>query len=112
MQPRQYIEVRFQVVGYHNWPDAPDDVDFLRGRHRHTFHFRIRMLVEHGNRALEFITVRNRLEWTVRSLDGDFGSRSCEQLAEWLYGRSNYSHSITEIGVSEDGEFEGILKWE
>jgi len=113
----QYVEVRFQVVGFHSWPDAPKELLFLRNVHRHTFHFRVRASVKHTDRAIEFTVMKRYLYEVIISHFGpncaaDFGSKSCEMLAQWLHDNAKeYTDEIVEIGVSEDGEFEGILQW-
>lgn len=114
-----FIEVRFQVKGKHHWPDAPDEVAFLRDMHRHTFHFRVRLAVCHLNRAVEFIMFRDlcRQAFSYPGYDTtmDFGTKSCEQLAMTLHcflqKHSDVGPAVKEIGVSEDGEFEGIVQW-
>ena len=34
------IYVKFTKEGIHCYPDAPEDVEFLKNPHRHIFHFR------------------------------------------------------------------------
>ena len=114
------VEVRFQVKGMHCWPNAPDTVAFLRHPHRHTFHFRVRIAVCHLDRDVEFIMLRDLCRQAFGhplpiAATIDFGTKSCEQLAMTLrYFLDNHSgvgKAVKEIGVSEDGEFEGIIQW-
>jgi hypothetical protein len=116
---KTFIEVRFQIKGKHCWPDAPTEVAFLRSPHRHTFHFRVRLAVCHLNRAVEFIMFRDMCRQAFGAQQDttvDFGTKSCEQLAVALQcfltrQHDVYGAAVKEIGVSEDGEFEGIVQW-
>jgi len=36
-----YIWITTQKAMFHKYPDAPDEVSFLRNEHRHMFHFKI-----------------------------------------------------------------------
>ena len=42
---KKSIWVTFQKEGIHKYPDAPDEVDFLRYPHRHMFHFKVQIEV-------------------------------------------------------------------
>lgn len=113
-----FIEVRFQVKGKHCWPSAPDAVAFLRHPHRHTFHFRVRIAVCHLDRDVEFIMFRDLCRQAFSHHGHEtinFGTKSCEQLATTLHcfldNHSDVGKAVKEIGVSEDGEFEGIVQW-
>ena len=44
-QVKKNIWVTFQKEGIHKYPDAPDEVDFLRYPHRHMFHFKVQIEV-------------------------------------------------------------------
>ena len=48
------IFVKFALPGIHCYPDAPDDVSYLRSPHRHLFHFKVGVPVNHANREIEF----------------------------------------------------------
>jgi len=101
------IWVTFQKEGLHCYPDAPDEVEFLRDTHRHIFHFRVEMTVGHDDREVEFILLKRELEslYDDSVLELDF--QSCEMIARTLlhylvdkYGNER-DYTIT---VSEDGE--------
>ena len=109
----------FRQVGFHNWPNAPEEHKYLAQLHRHEFHVRVEVEVVHADRAIEFIKLKQiaktafqQLGWQQQSLAGmiNFGSRSCEVLAKHLrlhlldaYPLDDIP-KITAIEVSEDGE--------
>lgn len=116
MVTQTMIEVRFQVKGRHRWPNAPTAVAFLRDSHRHTFHFRVRIIVRHDDRDVEFILFRDRCAELMDFNPGEtsnYGEMSCEQLAKHLWSgleHAGFGDQLVEIGVGEDGEFEGIVR--
>ena len=112
----------FRKVGFHHYPDAPKDVDFLASRHRHMFHFKVSVEVSHDNREVEFFTLQR---WCLEQYEKgelEMDHRSCEMLAKELlaklaahpiYGRIAISTAVSDLGytqrqhiveVSEDGE--------
>ena len=50
----RHIYIQTQFTGYHRWDDAPDCVAFLRNTHRHVFHVKVTVPVQHNDRAIEF----------------------------------------------------------
>lgn len=105
------IVVRTQFEGLHHWPEAPDEVGFLRHPHRHIFHVQLEIAVMHGDRELEFILVKRALDtylaaFTEASL-ADVATRgSCEDIAQMVidWASLKYGHRPMECLVSEDGE--------
>lgn len=102
------IVVTLQVPGFHNWPDAPEEVGFLREKHRHTFVLRLRKPVNHLDRDIEIILFKGEvLDFLHRQLplwDGspdtlDFGPMSCEMIAMALL----QEFSLSSAEVLEDG---------
>jgi hypothetical protein len=110
MANKKYIEVRFQFEGAHCWPNAPDSVLFLRTPHRHVFHVRARMDVNHNDREIEFILVKRHLQQNMidvfRMSNNLLPTSSCEEMAEYLceYIKQFYKRTSVEVEVSEDGE--------
>lgn len=100
------IWVTTKVVGFHQWPDAPDEVSFLQNRHRHEFHFKAGFIVQDSNRELEFFLKQRDLSraltnlYTFQGLGFKFGSRSCEMIAEELLEELDAAY----VECSEDGE--------
>ena len=120
------IWVTFKKEGIHKYPaalDDPklatgdwDDVSFLGYPHRHIFHFRVRIQVQHNDRDIEFIQFKRWLERLYSGTnDGENSSsdevllldyKSCEMIADDLYEKisAKYPGRFVEIEVSEDGE--------
>lgn len=108
---KREIEVRFRFEGIHCYPDAPEEVEFLRKKHRHEFHVRVRMDVAHDDRELEFLIVKRKIQNFIYGWSFDLGSRSCEvmarEIAEMIITRL---HRISvEVEVNEDGENGAIV---
>lgn len=86
------IKVVNKVRGSHCWPDAPEQVAYLRDVHRHVFVFRTQVRVQHDERDIEFHMLQTHiyaLLWagwgdSSLSLFCSFGTNSCESLARWL----------------------------
>lgn len=116
------IWVTFQKEGIHRYPAAgtdsrlatggADDVSFLQYPHRHMFHFKVSISVEHDDRDLEFIQVKR---WLISLYDGNvlnLDFKSCEMIARELYVliADRYGkHRTVIIDVSEDGENGAVL---
>ena len=110
------IWVTFRKEGIHLYPAAKDDpalatgdwddVSFLGVAHRHIFHFKVRIEVEHNDRDIEFIQFKRWLEklYTEKTLQLDY--KSCEMIADDLNAtiQKRYQGRGTIIEVSEDGE--------
>lgn len=84
---------------FHSWPDAPDDVAFLRATHRHIFHVKLGVAVSHANRHVEFIALKKAVDLHI-SLWDEVSDRSCEMMATELLERFGAEF----VEVSEDGE--------
>lgn len=114
-----FVWCKFRVTGFHNWPDAPLSVEYLREKHRHEFHFYVAVEVREDNRQIEFITLKEacrfilfKLWHTDLSNNFLFENRSCEMIAKELlselekvplYNNFNLETQII-VEVSEDGE--------
>ena len=104
----------FQFEGWHCWPDAPDAFTYLRNSHRHMFHVRAEVSVEHDNRDVEFIEMKRYLEAFATGLESEFvggprypTSLSCEMMAALFVDeiRRVYGpRQVVVVTVSEDGE--------
>ena len=110
------IWVTFQREGFHCYPAAAtdpslatggwDDVSFLSARHRHVFHFKVSIEVEHQDRAIEFFQFKR---WLQRLYDNnvlEMNHMSCEMMADQLAEQiqARYPDRKLIIDVSEDGE--------
>ena len=121
--PEQYIRVTTQAEGVHHWPGAPEHEDYLRQPHRHLFTVTIRMQTRHGDREIEINAFTRWLHGQVlpslapaSTAPGliDFGTRSCEQLAEQIIHQIRKRHGDDrwiECEVLEDGILGGGVRW-
>ena len=100
------IWVTFQKEGIHQYPAAPEGVEFLMHPHRHIFHFRVDIEVFHDDRDIEFILFKRELEKLYEGGVLDMNHKSCEMLADDLAGyiQDKYPDRELTIEVSEDGE--------
>ena len=100
------IFVTWQKEGIHQYPGAPEGVEFLQYPHRHMFHFRVEIDVFHNDRDIEFILLKRELEalYDEKTLQLDY--KSCEMMADDLadYINKNYPKRDLVIEVSEDNE--------
>ena len=99
----------FQFEGYHRWPEAPAEVDFLRSRHRHMFHVRVEKTVEHEDRNCEFIMLKHEAIETVEAAKRtalDHETWSCETWARYLVD----AMGLSKCEVSEDGENGAVVQ--
>lgn len=102
---QSFIYITTQTEFIHAYPDAPDEVAYLRNPHRHLAHIRIQVEVFDDDREIEFIMFKHRVD---EYLDlNTMSNRSCEMIArellefvQQLYG----THRDVSIEVSEDGE--------
>jgi hypothetical protein len=86
------VIVKLSVDGCHNFPKAGElfpEVAFLANRHRHMFHFTVASKVTHSDRDKEFIMLKrdvieyvNKKYYNTYTRTCEFGSKSCEMLAE------------------------------
>ena len=123
VRPNKMIWVTFRKEGIHKYPaalESPElktgdeyDVSFLGYPHRHIFHFRVWIAVEHSDRAIEFIQFKRWLEnlYNQGTLQLDY--KSCEMMAEDLYEQiaAKYPGREVWIEVSEDGENGALIKF-
>lgn len=97
---RVVAQTRFE--GFHSWPDAPEEVEFLRNRHRHEFHVRAEKIVSHDNREVEFILLKQEIDATIEEGQEICAAEhwSCEQWAKHLLD----TLKLDKVEVFEDGE--------
>lgn len=117
------IWVTFTKEGIHKYPAAATDpalatgdeydVSFLATPHRHIFHFRVWIDVDHSDRAIEFIQFKRWLENLYRNGTLQLDYKSCEMISEDLYLQiaAKYPNKEVWIEVSEDGENGALLKF-
>jgi len=105
-QVKKSIWVTFQKEGIHKYPDAPDEVDFLRYPHRHIFKFKVQIEVYHGDRDIEFFIFKRWLESLYADNIIELDYKSCEMISDELARqiKDKYPQRWLAIDVSEDGE--------
>lgn len=116
-----FIGIRFEVEGFHNYPDASKNhgelVKFLEQSHRHIFKFNCKKRVNHDNRDEEFILLRRKVKQYINRKFPvfesncecyDFGSMSCEMIAKNILKQFDFDS----VEVSEDGENYAIVEKE
>ena len=123
MTPGRYIKVTTQAEGLHHWPGAPAGEGYLRQPHRHLFTVTVRMQVRHDDREVEINAFARWLHdqilpsLAITPRDGgpaDFGTRSCEQVAEQITRQIRTQHGEDrwiECEVLEDGILGGGIRW-
>lgn len=97
------ITVRVRVEGFHCWPGAIPEAEWLAARHRHLFHVEVESVVQHDDRDREFILFGREIRALLRERFGspcEFGSLSCEQIAGLLLSHFD----ALRVSVFEDGE--------
>lgn len=116
VQQTKTIWVTFSKEGVHKYPAAlddpslatggADDVSFLGYPHRHIFHFKVWISVDHNDRDIEFIQFKR---WCESLYKGDIlqlDYKSCEMIADDLYSKiaEQYPGRYVKISVAEDNE--------
>lgn len=105
--------IRTQFVGFHKWMNAPDEVAYLRDRHRHVFGVRVGVDVDAGgDRVLEFHMIKASVERIIRervTCLHDVGSCEmiCKEITSGLI--DEYGNRTYVVEVDEDGECGSIF---
>lgn len=106
------VVAKTSYEGVHCWPEAPEEVKYLRDPHRHIFEVVVEVQVSHNDREVEFIMLKHKInKWLDAHKDKNgvwqMDRMSCEQVAERLielleseYGRGRW----IAVSVYEDGE--------
>lgn len=104
MLGKKFIFITTQFEGFHQYPNAPYEVSFLKNKHRHIFKLKIWISVNHNDRELEFIMFK----WFIDKLiqKNNFNNMSCEMISDELYEKINKEYPSREVRIelSEDGE--------
>ena len=99
-----YIWITTQFEGFHKYPNAPEEVSFLREAHRHIFHVRVWIEVFHNDRDIEFILFKQFVNSIVKENNLDY--KSCEMISDDLQFliSERYPERKIMIEISEDLE--------
>jgi len=125
IRPNKMIWVTFRKEGIHKYPAALTDpalatgdeydVSFLGHPHRHIFHFRVWINVQHNDRDIEFIQFKRWLEklYSGNGATLKLDYKSCEMMSDELYDTISQEYPGREIWieVSEDGENGSFTKY-
>lgn len=111
MKTKTFIIVNLQVEGIHQWKECPfESVSFLKDPHRHIFHIEAQKEVFHDDRDLEFIMLKRKLLYYLKTNYEDdhclkFGGMSCEMIARELLEK----FQLDSCKVMEDNENGAII---
>lgn len=101
-----FITVKNQFDDTHCYPNAPEQVSYLKNLHRHTFMIESKIEVFHEDRELEFYMVKDEIDIAITKVKELVQAKSCENIAvfilEFLKGRYGDNRDIT-VSCSEDG---------
>lgn len=125
VRPNKMIWVTFRKEGIHKYPAALTDsnlatgdeydVSFLGYPHRHIFHFRVWISVQHNDRDIEFIQFKRWLESLYSNQEAvlKLDYKSCEMMSDELHDMISQKYPNREIWieVSEDGENGSFIKY-
>ncbi len=123
VRPNKMIWVTFRKEGIHKYPAALTDpalatgdeydVSFLGYPHRHIFHFKVWIGVNHNDRDIEFIQFKRWLENLYKDATLSLDFKSCEMMSDDLYTVISQKYPDREvwIEVSEDGENGSFIKY-
>lgn len=113
------VETYNEIIGYHCWKNAPDEVAFLRNPHRHRFEIRCWFEVSDDDREIEIFMQERKIKTFLVGKFGEemnLGYLSCEMLAKMLINE----FKCVSCQVLEDGkggayvavqEYKGSLRW-
>lgn len=107
-----YVYCQTRFIGFHCWEEAPPQVGYLRAVHRHEFHVKLGVRVDHDNRDVEFITMRKQLDEFISSHKEHWPiGVSCEMITKVIatYMHSQYQYDVALVEVTEDGENGSLL---
>lgn len=100
------IWVSTTFPAYHAWLAAPESTAFLRSYHRHLFHVKLTVEVEHNDREVEFFDLLTQLDtFITKNYRERSMTKSCEEIAGELVV---HFHALS-VEVSEDGENGAIV---
>jgi len=84
---KKQVIAQITIEGFHNYPNAPKQVNFLQFPHRHQFVIKVGYEVEDLNREKEIFIARAEIENYINEAYGvpaQFGAMSCEMIANEL----------------------------
>lgn len=121
--PARSVRARTTFTGYHQWPDAGGEREYLAARHRHEFTVTAELGVTHADREVEFHDLADYLaglpgrHYTVRARTGallvELGPASCEMVAETIASglEGRWPGQLLWVEVSEDQQVTARLTY-
>ncbi len=103
---QKIVIIDFDLEGYHNYYEAPKEVDFLKYRHRHLFQFKVGFVVKDSDREIEIFLQEKKVKKLLIDTFGfpcEFKGMSCEMICEFLMDKLKHD-SIKFAEVLEDGK--------
>lgn len=108
------VAIKTNYEGVHCYPEAPEQVAYLRSPHRHIFGVRVEVQVFDDDREIEFILLKHQVNDYLQSHFGDdnvwqMGRLSCEQVCKgilkYLFAFVKWPEQrFWSVTVDEDGE--------
>ncbi len=107
------ITVRWTYEGWHKWPEAHSERNYLADSHRHLFYVELTVEVQHNDREVEFHDLLTYAKGLLPSGE-DFGRKSCEDMANEIleYVNLKYPDRNMLCSVWEDNEVGATIRWE
>lgn len=95
-----------RFIGMHSWPNATPERAYLASPHRHLFHVKVEVDVEHDDREIEFHDLLDVVMNHCRVYESA-GAMSCEMMARELQRAvlNRWAGRMVAAEISEDGEF-------
>ena len=111
-EPVFKVMVTFEHVGWHAWPQAPARRAYLRNDHRHLFKFKVELVAEHSDRAIELHDLKESCEAWAQAYYVAATTKSCEQMAFDLLRHvyRNFQPLSGRVECWEDGECGGACE--
>ena len=99
------IEIKTRFEALHHWPNAPEEVSFLRHPHRHEFHVKVSYVTSHGDREIEFFMEKKKINEFIinQGWTAELTTNSCEQFARTILDEF-IPRGAWCVEVSEDGD--------
>lgn len=114
MSNMTYVSVKTQYEGIHCYPEAPEEVAYIRQPHRHIFNVRVEVQVFDDDREIEFIMLKHQVESYLKEHFDEngvwhMGRLSCEQVCmgilKRLFATTRWAaRRRWSVTVDEDGE--------
>jgi hypothetical protein len=101
---KKFICITTQREMFHRYPDAPNEVSFLKNLHRHLMKVKVAIQVVGNEREIEFFMFQRKVNEYLEHHIPD--NKSCEAISDLLATeiKLDYPDREIRIEISEDGE--------